>query len=134
MCPQSKTINQGLDSDPGGDWLGSSHRRPTRLATNIAYRCERRHLGSYSNRGAVRVVFSTWLRLAQPIMEVCIGVDRKTTNTMRIGCSWILFIYRAGIFCFCQQINPYSTLKAVFHQCGDGVLSMMIHSSYFTDM
>ena len=22
MCPQSKTINQGLDLDPGGDWLG----------------------------------------------------------------------------------------------------------------
>ena len=31
MCPQSKTINQGLDSDPRGDWLGSSRCHPTRL-------------------------------------------------------------------------------------------------------
>ena len=28
MCPQSKTINQGLNSDPMGDWLGSSRPSP----------------------------------------------------------------------------------------------------------
>ena len=28
MCPQSKTINQGLDLDPGGYWWGSSTPSP----------------------------------------------------------------------------------------------------------
>ena len=28
MCPQSKTINQGLDSDPGGNRLGSARPSP----------------------------------------------------------------------------------------------------------
>ena len=39
MSPESKTINQGLDLDPGGDWLGMSHHCPTRIAMNTAHWC-----------------------------------------------------------------------------------------------
>ena len=41
MCPQSITINLGLESDPGGDWSGSSHHHPTRLATSTIHQCNR---------------------------------------------------------------------------------------------